>query len=68
MEFEALAAVMNQQAFALPSFATGGPFLGKPGRLLQAERLSPGERLALATLYLVLMTQLLIDLLDARGD
>ncbi len=67
-DLDALAAVLEKQAVALPSFASGGPFQGRTGRLLQADRLATAERAALATLYTALMTELLIESLGATGD
>jgi sugar (pentulose or hexulose) kinase len=65
----ALASVLAHDAIALPCFApTGGPFAGQPGRLVRAERLDCKGRAALAALYVALMTDLLLDSLDARGE
>ena len=64
----ALMNVIERQAMALPAFASGGPFAGREGRLLDAENLSGSERAALATLYVALMSELLIESLGARGD
>lgn len=66
-----LPAMMNvvaRRAMALPTFASGGPFSGREGRILPGERFSGSERASLATLYLALMTELLIESLGARGD
>jgi len=65
---EALAAVLQRQAMALPSFAPGGPFPGAKGTLLRADQLNGAERAALATLYVALMSDLSIELLGAGGD
>ena len=64
----ALLNVIERRAMALPSFASGGPFAGQPGKFLNAETLSGSERASMATLYLALMTELLIEGLGARGD
>jgi len=64
----ALAAVLRRRAMALPSFATGGPFADRPGQLLNATGLRDAERVSLASLYLALMTDLVLDLLGARGS
>ena len=54
---------------ALPSFAKGGgPFQDKEGRLLEADGLSALERAALATLYVALVTDIMLDMLGASGD
>lgn len=65
---DALASVVRQKAFAVPAFASGGPFAGNAGRLVDTDRLASAERTALATLYTALMTALLIESLGASGD
>jgi L-fuculokinase len=63
---EALEAVFEKRAVALPSFAgTGGPFVGQRGKLINAELLDERGKGALATLYCALQTDLLLDLLGA---
>jgi sugar (pentulose or hexulose) kinase len=64
----ALMNVLDRQAMALPSFASGGPFSGREGKLLNADNLSGSERASVATLYVALMSELLIESLGARGD
>lgn len=64
----ALLNVIERQAMASPAFARGGPFAGRAGRLINAERLSGSERASMATLYVALMSELLIELLGAAGD
>jgi sugar (pentulose or hexulose) kinase len=64
----ALLNVIERQAMALPSFASGGPFAGREGRMIDADNLSGSERASVATLYVALMCELLIDLLGAEGD
>jgi L-fuculokinase len=64
-----LQTVLDQGAMALPSFAgTGGPFIGRRGRLIDADRLDEQERGALATLYCALQTDLLLDLLGSPSS
>jgi L-fuculokinase len=66
-----LPAMMNviaRRAMALPAFASGGPFAGREGRIIGAEGLSGSERASVATLYVTLMTELLIEALGAGGD
>lgn len=66
-----LPAMMNvvaRRVMALPAFASGGPFAGREGKLVNGEGLSGSERAGVATLYLALMTELLIESLGARGD
>jgi len=65
---DALRKVIGQQAMALPAFGAGGPFATCKGRLVRAEPLEDAERAALATLYVALMTDRLIESLDAGGD
>lgn len=51
---------------ALPGFAdAGGPFPGRAGRIIGAGNrpLSPGERAALASVYVALVTDVVLDLL-----
>jgi L-fuculokinase len=58
--------VLEVGAVALPCFAdAGGPFAGHRGRILKADTLSAGDRAALATLYIALMTDLRLDELGA---
>ena len=65
---EGLEAVLCWQSMALPSFAAGGPFAGRPGRLVAAGNLQDAELAALATAYVALMTDLLIETLQVTGD
>ena len=64
----ALLNIIDRQAMALPTFASGGPFAGREGRLVNAESLSGSERASMATLYVALMCELLIEMLGAAGD
>ena len=64
----ALLNVIERQAMALPAFASGGPFAGREGRLVNADKLSGSERASVATLYVALMCELLIEMLGADGD
>lgn len=63
-----LDAVMTRCSLVMPALAKGGPFAARPGTLLRADELRPPERAALATLYVALMTDLLIESLGAGGD
>ncbi|MET0533619.1 MAG: FGGY family carbohydrate kinase [Steroidobacter sp.] len=66
-----LPAMMNviaRRVMAMPAFASGGPFAGREGQIVNGENLSGSERASVATLYLALMTELLIESLGARGD
>lgn len=65
----ALDRVLDVGAIALPCFAdAGGPFAGRPGRIVNAENLSAEERASLATLYLALMTDMRLDELQAGNS
>jgi sugar (pentulose or hexulose) kinase len=64
----AVMSVLKQRALALPSFACGGPYRNNKGALVNAAHLNDAERAALATLYVALMSDMLIDLLGAEGD
>jgi L-fuculokinase len=67
---EILGNVLAKKIMALPSFASeGGPFAGRQGLLVHHEQIaSPAERVALATLYTALMSDLLLDKLGVTGD
>jgi sugar (pentulose or hexulose) kinase len=63
-----LAAVLAAHAMALPSFVpAGGPFRALQGRRLRLEGLTPPQRRAAATLYLALVTEVMLELLGAAG-
>jgi sugar (pentulose or hexulose) kinase len=58
--------VMAAGSMALPAFAeAGGPFPGRVGRIVGvgSSELAPGERAALASAYVALVTDVLLDLL-----
>ena len=65
---DALIQVLALGAVALPSFASGGPFSGRSGRLEDANELGGPQCAALATLYSALMTSLLIESLGSAGE
>jgi L-fuculokinase len=65
---DAVIEVLSQGAIALPSFASAGPYSGRPGRLEGVEGLHGTQRAALATLYSALMTAVLIESLGAAGE
>jgi sugar (pentulose or hexulose) kinase len=66
---EELASVLSRQVMAFPAFeATSGPFHGrKPGWSHDPARLSGGEIVAAASIYLALMTATCLTLLQAEG-
>ncbi|NND66024.1 MAG: L-fuculose kinase [Halioglobus sp.] len=60
-----IAAIVSARDFCLPAFASaGGPFARRPGEL--PRDIANGK--ALATLYLALMIDYELDLLQAQGD
>ncbi|HEY1888788.1 MAG TPA: hypothetical protein VGG63_00165 [Steroidobacteraceae bacterium] len=64
-----LEAVIGTRALALPSFSrAGGPFASTTGRLIVAQRLGPPRLAALATLYVALMSDYVLDLIEFDGD
>jgi len=63
----ALLNVLERQSMAVPAFASGGPFAGREGCLVNADNLSGSERASIATLYVALMCELLIEMLGADG-
>ena len=67
---QAIAHVLGARPMALPGFAPGcGPFPHAQGRWTVApEALTPGERQAVASLYLALMSNVCLDLLGASGE
>lgn len=65
---DALIDVLTRGAIALPSFASAGPYSGRPGKIEGAEGFDARQRAALATLYSVLMTAQLIESLGTAGE
>ena len=63
---EAVASVIAKGAFALPSFAPGGPFPGSEGRFV-GPKLDGAERAAAALLYVALMTDFSLDLIRSQN-
>ncbi|QRM57377.1 carbohydrate kinase [Sinorhizobium sp. BG8] len=62
----AIAAVVAKSIFALPSFAPGGPIPHMAGRFVGPEA-EGEERAAAALLYVVLMTDLSLDLIRSKN-
>lgn len=60
--------LVEQKTFALPSFAPAGPFPDQAGRIIGPEPVTAAARMALATLYIALMTDVAFDLVDAQGE
>lgn len=65
---DALIEVMARGSLALPSFASAGPYAGRPGALEGVDGLNAPQRAALATLYSALMTAQLIESLGTAGE
>lgn len=63
---EALQAVIDRQIFALPSFAAGGPVPETSGEIV-GQLGSDAEQTAVALLYVVLMTDLCLDLIGSEN-
>jgi sugar (pentulose or hexulose) kinase len=64
---QAVAAVITKGVFALPAFAAGGPMAGAAGGFVGP--VTEGEeRAAAALLYVVLMTDLSLDLIRSAND
>jgi sugar (pentulose or hexulose) kinase len=65
----ALASVVAREAMLLPAVEPGsGPFAGRPHRWTVAEaELAAGERAAVASLYLALMTGVCLEMIGAAG-
>ncbi|MCB6183340.1 L-fuculose kinase [Leeia sp. TBRC 13508] len=60
--------LISESIFALPAFAeTGGPFMGKSGKITTDRVLSAEEKYALATLYLVCVTHYCLQKLGSQG-
>lgn len=60
---ETLQRAIDRGQFALPSFAPGGPFPSRKGELRGSEPSGAEERAAIATLYVSLMMDAVLDLL-----
>jgi len=66
ISLEALARVIAKGVFALPSFASGGPMQGDEGRFV-GPSVEGEERAAAALLYVVMMTNLSLDLIRSKN-
>ncbi|UKV13276.1 hypothetical protein L6172_14600 [Thalassospiraceae bacterium SW-3-3] len=68
-EITAINRLIDQGCFAMPSFAeAGGPFVGKPGRVVREDALtSLGDKAALATLYCALMMDYCLEMIESTG-
>lgn len=68
---ERLAALIANPCYALPAFSDqGGPFAGTRGRFVDSfgHDAIPWHRATLAALYCALVTDLMLDLIQARGS
>jgi L-fuculokinase len=62
-------AIVASGAIALPSFSDqGGPFTARAGRIQGEPPQTPHAKTALATLYVALMTKLMLEKLQGPGD
>jgi sugar (pentulose or hexulose) kinase len=64
---ETLQQAIDRGQFALPSFAPGGPFPARRGALSGPEPSSAEERAAIATLYVALMMDVVLDQLRSAN-
>jgi len=63
------ATLIAQGTLALPDFSgTGGPYLGRTGRIVGPVPATPGQHAALATLYTALVTDTCLDLLGPADE
>jgi L-fuculokinase len=61
--------IIDQGSYALPTFAeAGGPFAGRKGSVVGPVLPTDAERTALATLYVVLMSDYCLTALSSAGD
>ena len=58
---------IDRGQFALPSFAPGGPLSGGKGHLVGPAPAGPQERAAIATLYVALLMDVVLDLLQSAN-
>jgi L-fuculokinase len=66
---EDLSMLLDGQIMALPSFSrAGGPFPGVRGELPRIGALTPRQRATLASVYVALMTDYLLDLIGVEWD
>ena len=64
-----LARAVAKGALVLPGFTPGGgPFMGRIGELVDADGLDPIEKAALASVYIALMSDVMIELLGTKGE
>jgi sugar (pentulose or hexulose) kinase len=69
VEASDVVAIIASGALALPSFSDqGGPFTARAGRLEGETPQTPQAKTSLATLYVALMTKLMMEKLQAPGD
>lgn len=67
-DIAALKALLHTDALALPAFAAGGCFSQFRGEIVSGHALSEAARAALASLYLALMIDTSLDLIESNGD
>jgi sugar (pentulose or hexulose) kinase len=64
---ETLQRAIDRSQFALPSFAAGGPYPARKGQLKGPEPSNAEERAAIATLYVALMMDVVLDQLRSTN-
>ena len=65
----AVARIVARGAMALPHFTPGGgPFMGRAGAVIGGEGLGAIDKAALATLYIALVSDVMLDLLGTGGE
>jgi L-fuculokinase len=66
---EDLPTLLGGEVLALPSFSrAGGPFPGVQGQLIRAHALTARQRATLASIYVALMTDYVLELMAVEGD
>lgn len=64
-----ITAIIEEGIFALPHFVnTGGPFPDKQGKIIPNQELTQKQLNAVATLYITLLSDQCLSLVNSRGD
>lgn len=67
-DVQAVRSIVGRGWMALPTFSpAGGPFQGCAGRIVGPGAMGPGDRSALAAVYLALVVDVMLDLLGHAG-
>ncbi len=67
VDLDAVESAVRRGQFALPSFAPGGPFPGRAGRIVGPAAETERERAAIGALYLACMTNAVLDLIQSTN-